>query len=146
MAVQPYSIGDLAREFGVTTRTIRFYEDHGLLSPRRQGQRRIYRERDRVRLRLILRGKRLGFSLAEIAETLELYDGPRGEARQLRFLMDKIQSRRAELEAKRQDLEVTMKDLDRLFQDCQGRLVEIGALPAKAASADPGASGGSSRT
>ena len=142
--MQPYGIGDLAREFGVTTRTIRFYEDHGLLSPRRQGQRRVYRERDRVRLRLILRGKRLGFSLAEIAETLELYDGPRGEAGQLRFLMDKIQSRRAELEAKRQDLEVTMKDLDRLFQDCQGRLVEIGALPTKS-TAGPGASRGNSR-
>ena len=143
--MQPYGIGDLAREFGVTTRTIRFYEDHGLLSPRRQGQRRVYRERDRVRLRLILRGKRLGFSLAEIAETLEFYDGPRGEAGQLRFLMDKIQSRRAELEAKRQDLEVTMKDLDRLFLDCQERLVEIGTLAAGPANADPGTAGGSPR-
>ena len=79
-----YSIGDLSREFGVTTRTIRFYEDQGLLSPNRNGQNRIYQARDRVRLKLILRGKRLGFSLKEINKLIELYDAPDGEADQLR--------------------------------------------------------------
>ncbi|NIW86644.1 MAG: MerR family transcriptional regulator, partial [Gammaproteobacteria bacterium] len=69
-----YSIGDLAREFDVTPRTIRFYEDQGLLSPARSGQNRVYTARDRTRLKLILRGKRLGFSLSEIRDILDLYD------------------------------------------------------------------------
>ena len=76
--VQTFTISDLAREFEVTPRTIRHYEDEGLLSPRRQGQRRIYSPRDRVTLALILRGKRLGFSLAEAREIIELYDAPQG--------------------------------------------------------------------
>ena len=77
------SIGDLAREFDVTPRTIRFYEDEGLLSPRREGSRRIYSKRDQVRLKLILRGKRLGFSLADVREMLELYDSAPDERQQL---------------------------------------------------------------
>ena len=103
-------------------RAIRFYEDHGLLRPVREGQRRIYRERDRTRLKLILRGKRLGFSLAEIAEILALYDEPRGEARQLEFLMSKIAERRAELLAKRRDIEASLSDLDAVARDCRKRL------------------------
>ena len=74
-----YSISDLAREFALTTRTIRFYEDEGLLSPRRAGSRRIYAERERVRIKLILRGKRLGLSLSEIRELLDLYEATKGE-------------------------------------------------------------------
>ncbi len=120
--MEPYSIGDLARESGATLRAIRFYEDHGLLRPVREGQRRIYRERDRTRLKLILRGKRLGFSLAEIAEILALYDEPRGEARQLEFLMSKIAERRAELLAKRRDIEASLSDLDAVARDCRKRL------------------------
>ena len=120
--MEPYSIGDLARESGATLRAIRFYEDHGLLRPVREGQRRIYRERDRTRLKLILRGKRLGFRLAEIAEILALYDEPRGEARQLEFLMSKIAERRAELLAKRRDIEASLSDLDAVARDCRKRL------------------------
>ena len=82
-----FSIGDLAREFKVTTRTIRFYEDKGLLSPTRAGHRRIYTQGDRVRLRLVLRGKRLGFSLDEIADIIEMYDTEPGETGQLHYLL-----------------------------------------------------------
>jgi len=77
-----YSIGDLSKEFDITTRSIRFYEDQGLLKPTRKGQTRIYKQRDRVRLRLILRGKRLGFSLAETGRIFELYDHDRTSATQ----------------------------------------------------------------
>ena len=79
-----YTISDLAKEFDVTTRTIRFYEDQNLISPLREGTRRLFRARDRTRLKLILRGKRLGFTLAEISEILDMYDAAPGEVRQLR--------------------------------------------------------------
>ena len=120
-----YSIGDLSREFGVTTRTIRFYEDQGLLSPNRNGQNRIYRARDRVRLKLILRGKRLGFPLKEIKKLIELYDAPEGEAGQLRSFIDKIRARRGELLAQRDDIEHVLEELDSLEQRCAD-LLETG--------------------
>ena len=113
-----YSIGDLSREFGVTTRTIRFYEDQGLLSPAREGQSRIYQPRDRVRLKLILRGKRLGFSLKEIKNLIELYDAPEGEGAQLRSFIEKIRARRGELLAQRNDIEQVLDELDTLEQRC----------------------------
>ena len=113
-----YSIGDLSREFGVTTRAIRFYEDQGLLSPTRNGQNRIYRPRDRVRLKLILRGKRLGFPLKEIRELIELYDAPEGEAGQLRTFIDKIRARRGDLLAQREDIEHVLGELDSLERRC----------------------------
>jgi DNA-binding transcriptional MerR regulator len=113
-----YSIGDLSREFGVTTRTIRFYEDQGLLSPTREGQNRIYRSRDRVRLRLILRGKRLGFPLKEIKKLIELYDAPEGEAGQLRSFIDKIRARRDELLSQKDDIEQVLDELDNLEKRC----------------------------
>ena len=122
-----FSISDLAAEFGVTTRSIRFYEDEGLLAPIRAGQRRIYRPRERIRLRLILRGKRLGFSLAEIREILDLYDAPPGEAGQLQHLLAKIDGRRRELLQKRQDIEATLEELHRLDRQCATRLEEIDA-------------------
>ena len=90
-----FTITQHSREFDVTTRTIRFYEDEGLIAPERRGQARIYGPRDRVRLRLILRGKRLGFSLSEIKEILDLYDREPGEAGQLRHFLAKIAERRA---------------------------------------------------
>lgn len=120
-----YGIGELARAFDVTTRTIRFYEDVGMLTPLREGTRRVYRPRDRVRLKLILRGKRLGFSLAEIREIVDLYDAPPGEAGQLRLLRGKIAERRAELEAKRLDIEATLEDLAGVDRQCQSRLEEL---------------------
>jgi DNA-binding transcriptional MerR regulator len=113
-----YSIGDLSREFGVTTRTIRFYEDQGLLSPTRDGQNRIYQARDRVRLKLILRGKRLGFSLKEINKLIALYDAPEGEGGQLRIFIEKIRARRAELMAQKSDIEHVLDELDALEQRC----------------------------
>ena len=119
---ETFGISELADEFGVTTRTVRFYEDKGLISPSRDGQRRIYSSRDRVRLRLIMRGKRLGFTLSEIAEILALYDGPRGEAKQLGFLLEKIAERRAELLAKRQDIEASLRDLDGVARNCRKQL------------------------
>ena len=132
-----YGIGDLARESGATPRAIRFYEDHGLLRPLREGQRRIYRERDRTRLKLILRGKRLGFSLAEIAEILALYDEPRGEAKQLEFLLEKIAARRAELLAKRRDIEASLRDLDGVARNCRQRLQALKGGVRKADKARP---------
>ena len=119
------TIGDLSREFGVTPRTIRFYEDEGMLTPDREGQRRLYGRRDRVRLKLILRGKRLGFSLAEIREILTLYETPPGEAGQLRFLVDKIGARRGELLQKRRDIEATLAELDGLEESCRVRLGQM---------------------
>ncbi len=113
-----YSIGDLSREFGVTTRTIRFYEDQGLLSPTRNGQSRIYQARDRVRLKLILRGKRLGFSLKEINKLIALYDAPEGEAAQLRSFMEKIRARSTELLTQKDDIEHVLDELDTLERRC----------------------------
>ena len=117
-----YSIGDLSREFGVTTRTIRFYEDQGLLTPTRDGQNRIYRPRDRVRLKLILRGKRLGFPLKEIKKLIELYDAPEGESGQLRSFIEKIRARRSELLAQRDDIEHVLDELNTLEQRCNDLL------------------------
>lgn len=127
-----FSIAELAQEFGVTHRTIRFYETEGMISPLREGQRRIYRQRDRVRLKLILRGKRLGLSLQEIREIIDLYDADTGEANQLRLLLDKIDARRADLENKRRDIDATLSDLDDVAAKCRLRLQEIdGATAAK---------------
>jgi DNA-binding transcriptional MerR regulator len=120
-----YGIAELAREFGVTTRTIRFYEDQGMLSPLRDGQRRIYRPRDRTRLKLILRGKRLGFPLSEVREIVDLYDAPHGEDAQLHRLLAKIAERRHELEAKRHDIEASLQELDSVAKNCRSRLKEL---------------------
>ena len=127
---ETYNITELAREFEVTTRTIRFYEDQGLISPQRQGQTRIYQPRDHVRLRLILRGKRLGFSLAEIKEIINMYDAPSGEVGQLQLFLDKISARRVELEQMQRDLELTLGDLADIETRCEGRLSQL-ALPNK---------------
>jgi DNA-binding transcriptional MerR regulator len=128
MMSETYNITELAREFEVTTRTIRFYEDQGLISPQRQGQTRIYQQRDYVRLRLILRGKRLGFSLAEIKEIINMYDAPSGEVGQLQLFLDKISARRVELEQMQRDLDLTLGDLDDIEKRCEGRLSQL-ALP-----------------
>jgi len=122
-----HSITDLAREFDVTTRTIRFYEDEGLLTPERQGQARIYRPRDRIRLKLILRGKRLGFSLKEVAEIIDLYDSEPGEVGQLRHFLDKIAERRAALARQREDIDIIMSELDTVEAQCRTRLAAAAA-------------------
>jgi DNA-binding transcriptional MerR regulator len=107
-----YTISELAKEFDITPRAIRFYEDQGLISPTRKGRRRVYRERDRVRLKLVLRGKRLGFALSEVKEMFDLYDTSPGETGQLRFLLDKIKARREMLEQQRQDIEAVLHEME----------------------------------
>ena len=116
------TIAELAREFGVTTRTIRFYEDRGLITPLREGQRRVYRSRDRVRLRLIMRGKRLGFSLEEIREMIDIYDTDRSEVAQLRLVLDRIAQRRASLVQRQQDIVTMLGELDELKARCASLL------------------------
>jgi DNA-binding transcriptional MerR regulator len=121
-APQTYSIGDLAREFDVTTRTIRFYEGEGLISPGRRGQTRLFSPRDRIRLKLILRGKRLGFSLGEIREIIDLYDAEPGEFGQLRFFLGKIAGRRAMLERQQADIAETLEELAEVERRCLAQL------------------------
>lgn len=121
-AEQTYGISDLAHEFGITARAIRFYEDKGLIAPLRDGQRRIFSPRDRVRLKLILRGKRLGFSLREIQEILDLYDAEPGETGQLAHLLEKFQERRSNLIRQREDIDITLQEIDRLEEQCRDLL------------------------
>jgi len=113
-----YTISELAKEFGVTTRTIRYYEDQGLLSPKREGVNRIFTQRDRVRLKLALRGKRLGFSLSEIRELFELYDVSRDERRQLEEFLARLERRRALLEQQREDIEVMLNEINFFASQC----------------------------
>ena len=119
-----YGIAELAREFTVTTRTIRFYEDKGLLAPLRKGQRRIYAPRDRVRLRLIMRGKRLGFSLDEIRELIDLYDVDPTEVTQLRHFLEKIREHKAVLTRQQSDIDETLKEMERIEAQCSSLLSE----------------------
>jgi len=114
-----YTISELAKEFGVTTRTIRFYEDQGLLSPAREGASRVFSNRDRVRLKLALRGKRLGFSLAEIRELFELYDVSRDERKQLEEFLSRLDRRRAHLEQQREDIEVMLNEINFFANQCR---------------------------
>lgn len=123
--MQTWSITELAAEYGITLRTIRFYEDRGLLSPERRGTARIFHPRDRVRLELILRGKRLGFSLDKIATIVNMYDAEPGEAGQLRYLIEQIEGRRAELEQRRKDIEETLADLDQVERRCHEDLRKL---------------------
>jgi DNA-binding transcriptional MerR regulator len=120
-----FSITDLAREFDVTTRTIRFYEDEGLIAPARRGQTRIFSARDRVRLKLILRGKRLGFSLEAIREIIDLYDAEPGEEGQLRHFLAKIGERRAALEQQRADIAETLGELAEVEARCLEQLKSL---------------------
>ncbi|SUB00665.1 Mercuric resistance operon regulatory protein [Pannonibacter phragmitetus] len=121
-----YTITQLTQEFGITTRTLRFYEAQGLITPQRRGRQRLYKPADRTRLKLILRGKRLGFSLTEISEIIGMYGKAPGEAGQLQLLMRKIAERRAELEEKRNDIELTLAELADVERGCLTRLQELG--------------------
>ncbi|MFI5696088.1 MerR family DNA-binding transcriptional regulator [Kribbella sp. NPDC051586] len=122
MSAETWSIAELAAEYAVTLRTIRFYEDRGLLTPERRGTARVYHPRDKVRLGLILRGKRLGFSLDEIAKIVDMYDAEPGEEGQLVYLLDQITHRRAELEQRRRDIEETLTDLAEVETRCHADL------------------------
>jgi DNA-binding transcriptional MerR regulator len=121
-----YSIRDLASEFDVTTRTIRFYEEKGLLKPRREGTRRVYSPADRTKLRLILRGKRLGLSLDESAEIILMYGTPGSNRKQLEKLIGKFQDKRSELLLQQQDLKTMLKELNNAEQKCRSALDELG--------------------
>ena len=120
-----YTISDLASEFDVTTRTIRFYEEKGFLKPEREGMRRIYSLSDRTRLRLILRGKRLGLSLDESAEIVLMYGSPRNNRKQLEKLIARIREKRVDLESQQQDLEFMLLDLKNAEDKCLTALTEM---------------------
>jgi DNA-binding transcriptional MerR regulator len=120
-----WSITELARDFGVSLRTVRHYEDVGLITPERRGTTRVFHPRDRTRLRLILRGKRLGFSLPEIRTIVNMYDEQPGEAGQLQYLLDQIAVRRADLDQLRRDIEETEGELDRVEARCRDELAAL---------------------
>ena len=119
MSSSTYSISDLARELDITPRAIRFYEEQGMLSPERRGLERIYSARDKVSLKLILRGKRIGFSLAECKELIELYDPASGNRKQLETFMHKIAERRLQLEQQLLDIQQMQLELDTAEERCQ---------------------------
>ncbi len=124
--MQTWSITELAEEFGVTLRTLRHYEDVGLLTPERRGSRRVFHPRDRIRLQLVLRGRRLGFPLPEIRTIVNMYDEQPGEAGQLHYLLEQIEVRRAELDRLRRDIDDTLRELDEVADRCRQ---DLAALP-----------------
>jgi DNA-binding transcriptional MerR regulator len=128
-----YSIGDLAREFDVTPRAIRFYEDQGLLAPRRDGQRRIYSPRDRTRLKLTLRGKRLGLTLSEIRELIDMYEPGRDERPQLERFLAVLENHRDTLEQQRADIEAQLSEIGAFEKRIRQRLGGRGRRRARAA-------------
>lgn len=117
-----YSISDLAREFALTPRAIRFYEIEGLIAPRRRGQARIYGERERTRIKLILRGKRLGFALSEIRELFDIYAATGNERPQLVKFLQMLADRRALLHQQREDIDAVLVEIAILERDCRRRL------------------------
>ncbi len=125
MTTKPYSIRDLASEFDVTTRTIRYYEEKGLLSPERDGSQRIYSPSDRTKLKLILRGKRLGLSLDESAEIVLMYGSPEKNRQQLEKLIERIRIKREELMRQKEDLDSLLADLQGVEKKCQLALADF---------------------
>lgn len=119
---QTFSITDLASEFGVTTRTLRFYEEKALLNPTRTGQTRWYSVSDRARLKLILRGKRLGLTLQESSDIIKMYDPASDNEQQLMVLIGKIQEKRSSLEQQRRDLDEMIEELDSWLERYQAEL------------------------
>ena len=122
MTTPTYSISELAREFGITTRTIRFYEEKGLISPQRQGQKRLYTPADRVRIKLILRGKRIGMTLLESAEVIDLYDPEHNNEEQLHALILTVTERRTKLLQQKKDIDDMLAGLAEVQQLCQAAL------------------------
>ncbi|CUA95199.1 MerR family transcriptional regulator [Pannonibacter indicus] len=117
-----FTIGDLAKEFGVTLRTLRFYEDRGLLNPKRDGLNRVYTRRDRARLKLVVMGKRVGFSLSEIRDMLDLYDLRDGQVTQLRVALSRFNEQIAVLETQRKDIDQAIEELSRTVAIVSGML------------------------
>lgn len=120
-----FSIGELAKQYEVTPRSIRFYEEHGLLAPSRDGQNRIYSKKDKVRLKLILRGKRLGFSLAETKTLFNLYDSHQNSEVQLEAMLSMTKLKRAKLIQQLEDINILMQELDDVEARCQDELNQI---------------------
>jgi DNA-binding transcriptional MerR regulator len=131
-----YTVNQLAEQLGVTPRSIRFYEAKGLLAPRRAGTTRVFGARDRARLTLILRGKRLGFSLAEIREYLELYDADRTQRKQVQLLLNKTRERIAGLEQQSRDLMQTLAELRDVARQAEAALAAFDAAARSGAAAD----------
>ncbi|MBO9536189.1 MerR family DNA-binding transcriptional regulator [Herbaspirillum sp.] len=120
-----YTISELAEEFGITPRAIRFYEDHGLLNPKREGaggRNRVYPARERTRLKLTLRGKRLGFTLSEIKDLIDMYESPKDTEPQLQRFLGVLQQHRDKLERQREDLELTLAEIDAHEEECRALL------------------------
>lgn len=120
-----WTIAELAEEYHVTHRTIRHYEELGLISPERRGTARVFHRRDRTRLALILRGKRIGFPLEEIRTIIDMYDQTPGEEGQLVYLLEQIAARRADLEQRRADIEQTLHDLREVEARCRTDLASL---------------------
>lgn len=129
MTDRTFSIADLAREFAMTPRAIRYYEDKGLLSPGREGTQRVYSKRDRTRLKLALRGKRLGLSLAEIRELIDMYDTATDGSPQLLKFLTVLSRRKAALEQQREDIEAVLAEIHRFEGQCQALLGEATTSP-----------------
>ncbi len=123
---QTWTIAQVAEDFGITHRAVRHYEQLGLLSPERRGTVRVYHRRDRIRLELILRGKRLGFPLEEVGTIIGMYDDQPGERGQLRYLLSQVERRRADLEQRRRDIQASIAELDQVEARCRE---ELAALP-----------------
>ena len=122
-----YTITELAEEFAITPRAIRFYEDHGILNPKREGvggRHRVYPARERTRLKLTLRGKSLGFTLAEIKDLIDMYESPKDTQPQLQRFLGLLQTHREKLEQQREDLELTLSEIAAHEEECRQLLVE----------------------
>jgi DNA-binding transcriptional MerR regulator len=127
-AARTWTVGELADDLGVTTRTLRFYEAEGLVSPERAGANRVYSQRDRARLRLILRGRRFGMTLGECREIVDMYDGAESsEQRQLQTLLSRLDEIAADLRARRADLSRTLGEVSDVAAQCRARLAELGS-------------------
>jgi DNA-binding transcriptional MerR regulator len=130
-----YTISALAKEFALTTRAIRFYEDEGLIAPQRVGRVRVYGERERVRLKLILRGKRLGLALSEIGELLDMYEVSRNERGQLAKFVELLADRRARLMQQKEDIDATLAEIDGIERECRRQLKQAADTRGAAAAA-----------
>lgn len=122
MADRTFSISELADEFGVTPRTIRFYEEKGLVAPAREGHRRVYSAADRVRIKLVLRGRRIGLSLRECVEVIDLYEPGTDNREQLHSLLDRVAERRRKLLQQRDDVDAMLAGLDEIQALCEAAL------------------------
>ena len=135
MPGKTHTISELAKEFGVTTRTIRFYEEKGLVTPLREGQKRLYTSADRVRIKLILRGKRIGMTLLECVEFIDMYDPEHNNAEQLHSLIDNVKDRREQLLQQKRDIDEMLAGLDEVQGLCEASLA--GEKPAKPSTNQP---------